>query len=171
MAFTYSESAGLCAGIVLMPAPVATPVVALILISIIYDWVVGWMKGAADGMPAEVRRSDAGVEELALPVGGSDVLQRDIGADLAADDNWELNVAEAGFFPGEEGTTAKREEPFSGDSDGGEGRAVSRDSWPLLRPVHGQGVHDNQPAGPHSSTIRLPDGQDATPSRWRGPCL
>ena len=102
MAFTYCESAWLCAAIALLPAPIATVAVALIFISLIFDWVVYRMKGAADDMPAEVRRSDAGVEGLALPFGGSDVLQRVLGADHAADDDWELDVAEADFFPGEE---------------------------------------------------------------------
>ena len=102
MAFTYCESAWLCAAIGLLPASIATPAVALIFISLIFDWVVYRMKGAADDMPAEVQRSDAGVEGLALPFGGSDVLQRVLWADLAADDDWELDVAEADFVPGEE---------------------------------------------------------------------
>ena len=79
MAFTYCESAWLCAAIALLPASIATPVVALIFISLIYDWVVYRMKGAADDMPAEVRRSDVGVEGLALVFGGSDGLQRVLG--------------------------------------------------------------------------------------------
>ena len=74
MAFTYCESAWLCAAIALLPASIATPAVALIFISLIYDWVVYRMNDAADGMPAEGRRSDAGMDGLAPPVGDSDVL-------------------------------------------------------------------------------------------------
>ena len=60
-------------------------------------------KGAADAVPAEALFSDEGVEGLALPFGGSAVLQRVLWADLAADDDWELDEAEADFFPGEVG--------------------------------------------------------------------